>query len=281
VLAENKEDYLTLALRIPPEQVPGAQEFGVTGFIGNDIVFNFRGEDGVDDMFVRLFTFLVKYESEKGVTLRNSLEGLKQLALVIQGKIDTIKNVRVPDGVSIDKNVIAVTKIYRTLQRKHLQKTMEEILKIEKRLIKKHKPDSFKTFFKNDQVFANALLLTFGIDSYEKLISSEDDLTHVLILWIMRVSNKKQYNEKSILPDWICLRFQQVAQTTKISESDVKENLPTYRALFPKLSDKIPEVFKKGDWSIKNFIIAEQLKSEIVFIRETSNEAYFIDNVNI
>lgn len=281
VLAKNKEDYITLALRVPEDQVSNAMRFGVKGFNGNDIVFNFGDEEGINENIVKLFEYLVKTKDENCVTLRNSLQGLQQLENILESKYEVIKNIKIPPNLDINKSIILNSKNYRNLQKSFLVKKLEIISKTEKNLIKKHKPVSFKSLFKNDTVFANALLLTFGIESYEKLILSENDLNHVLILWILRVHNRNEYKEKNILPEWIFKRYETLLNSTAIQKEDIREFLPSYSSLFPNLSNKIPEVFNKGNWTIRNFIIAEKLKEEIVFIRKSSNEAYFIDYLEI
>lgn len=277
VLDDNKEDSTTLALRIPEANIDAANRFGL-GLTTNEVSYKITKTSPLPENLIKLFAFLVKTTEESKITLRNKLEGLQQLQKIVQQKIDLLKNLK--NEGSVDAKIIKIAKIYKTTQRLLYQSTFEEITKVEKNLLKQYKPLSFKTVYKNDNTFANSLLLIFGIQDYEQLAKS-DDVDRAILLWIIRVGNKKHYTEKSVLPDWINQKYQNIAQRLAVKPEDVVEYRDIWKALFPAISQKIPEVYGKGDWGIKSFITAGKVIDEITFTRSANNETFLIENVEL
>jgi hypothetical protein len=274
-LEDNPNDKSTLSLRIPEDQVANAIKFGVH-LKNNEVAFDITKSNPLPESLVTLFCFLLKNASETVVTLRNKLEGLKYLTSVLQQKLDVLKPVKVQG--SIDARIIKNAKIYRNTQKQLFQLCFQECVKLEKVLLKEYKPLSFKTIYKNDKGFASALLLIFGITSYEQL-SKTDDLDRVLILWIIRCGNKKYYKEKNLFPDMVAQMYQSVAQNITVTKKDIQNNIPVYKALFPSIAEKVPEVFGKGDWGIKNFVIAEEVRDKMCFERKASGEVFFLQDI--
>lgn len=277
VLEDNPDDKANISLRIPEDEVENAIKFGVD-IQGHEVSFEITKKDPLPESLVVLFCFLLKNSSESVITLRNKLEGLKYLSSILQQKIDGLKPVKV-DG-SIDPRVVKNTKIYRNAHKQFFQLCYEKCTSLEKQMLKEYKPLSFKTIFKTDKAFANALLLIFGITSYEQL-SKTDDLDRVIILWLIRCGNKKAYNEKNLFPDFILDTYQEVSKTVTVTRKDIQDNIPIYKALFPSIADKVPEVFGKGDWSIKQFVIAEEVRDKLCFERKTSREVLFLQNIRV
>lgn len=277
VLDNNKEDSTVLALRIPEENIEAANKFGLS-LTNNEVAYKITKNAPLSENLVKLFCFLVKNEHEKTVTLRNKLEGLQQLQKIVQQKIDFLKIFKNEGNVS--SHIVKIAKSYKTTQRLLYQATFEEITKTEKSLLKQFKPLSFKTIYKNDKTFSNSLLLIFGIQDYEQLAKS-DEVDRALLLWIIRVGNKRHYNEKSILPDWINAKYQYIYQRLIVKPQDVVEYRDIFKALFPSIASKIPEVYGKGDWGIKSFITAGKVIDEISFTRSANNEIFLIENVDL
>lgn len=277
VLEDNNEDSTTLALRIPEANIEAANRFGL-GLTSNEVSYKITKTNPLSDSLIQLFAFLVKTPDETKLTLRNKLEGLQQLQKIVQQKIDLLKNLK--NEGSVDTKIIKIAKIYKTTQRLLYQSTFEEITKVEKSLLKQYKPLSFKTIYKNDKTFANSLLLIFGIQDYEQL-SKSDDVDRAILLWIIRVGNKKYYTEKTVLPDWINQKYQQISQKLAVQAEDVVEYRDIWKALSPAISEKIPEVYGKGDWGIKSFITAGKVIDAITFTRSANNETFFIEDVEL
>lgn len=273
-LEDNRNEKTSISLRIPEEQVADAIKFGVE-MTTHNVSFDITKDEPLPQQLIVLFCFLLKNSSENVITLRNKLEGLKYLTDVLQQKLDGLKPAK---AGSIDARIVKNAKIYKNSHKQLFQMSFEECTKLEKSLLKQHKPLSFKTIYKNDKAFANALLLIFGITSYEQL-SKTDDLHRVLILWIIRCANKKHYTEKNIFPELVSETYQSCAQNIGVTRKDIEENIPVYKALFPAIAQKVPEVFGKGDWGIRQFVIAEDVRDKICFERKTSGEVFFLQDV--
>ncbi|KAH3679938.1 hypothetical protein WICMUC_000681 [Wickerhamomyces mucosus] len=282
VLEKNDADNTGISLRIPDDlSVVEARSFGLD-IKSHEVSYKIDHEHKLPIEFVNLLAFLVKTKEEKTLTLRNQVKGLKQLLQILTAKIEILKNQPVPQNNSINGKYIKNAKIYKNTQRQFFQTAFEDFLKVEKDILKKYKPLSFKTVFKNDKRFASALLLAFGIDSYEKL-SKTDDINHAILLWLIRVGNKKHYpqDERAHLPDWIHDKYVKLLQTTKITANEVHEFTPYYNSLFPKLAENIPEIFAKGDWNLRAFVIAEKLVDEIVVERQANNEMFILHDLRL
>lgn len=277
VLDDNKDDSATLALRIPQENIEGANKFGLN-LTSNEVSYKITKDAPLPQNLVKLFAFLVKNEGEKTTTLRNQLEGLQQLQKIIEQKIDLLKNLK--NEGTVQPKIIKIAKSYKTTQRLLYQRTFEDITKVEKTLLKQYKPLSFKTIYKTDKTFSNSLLLIFGIKDYDQLAQS-DEVDRALLLWIIRAGNKKHYSEKGVIPDWINARYQHIYQRLVVKADDVIEYRDIYKALFPSIATKIPEVYGKGDWGIKSFITAGKLNDEISFTRNANKEIFLIENVEL
>ncbi|CCH45757.1 hypothetical protein BN7_5343 [Wickerhamomyces ciferrii] len=277
-IENNKEDRATLALRIPEANIESANTFGLK-LTTNEVSYPITKENPLPTPLIDLFAYLVKSDEETKITLRNRLEGLQQLQKIIQQKIDLLKNLK-NEGVE-NAQIIKIAKIYKNSQKVFYQLTFEEITKQEKSLLKKYKPLSFKSIYKQDKTFANSLLLIFGITDYEQLAKS-DDVDRALLLWIIRVGNKPHYTtDKQSLPDWIHKKYQTIASKLSVSREDVIEYKDIYKALFPALETKIPEVYGKGDWSIKSFITAGKVIADISFTRSSNNEIFLIEKIEL
>ncbi|GME85078.1 unnamed protein product [Ambrosiozyma monospora] len=208
------------------------------------------------------------------------LEGLSQLREILESKIFLFKTFRTPAGADVSSRVSKIVKSYRNTQRALFQKAVDEINKLEKKILKKYKPLSFKTVMKTDQRFAMSLLLAFRITRYEDLIA-KGMLEHAVLLWIVRNVNKAKYHDVNpdTFPDFISKTFEDVKNLIQVTEDDFKEYTPLYRSLFPVFLEKVPEIYEKGDWSVENFIIAGTVKDRLEFIRPSSNELFLLDKV--
>lgn len=171
-------------------------------------------------------------------------------------------------------------KLYLTSHRKLLNKSIEQLARKQKQIIQTIPANnmiSFKSIFKSDKMFANAMLLRFGVIKFEDLVT-KNCLNKALMLWIVRVANQNSLERKLeySVPDFILKTFEDVASTIVVQKEDVTEYMSFYKELFPHLSQKLPDVFGKGDWGIKQFIIADTVIDRIVWIRKTNDEPFFI-----
>lgn len=278
VVDGNEAEKAMLVLQLPESEVIRANNDGLN-LPSGPIYHTLTREDSLPENLITLFMLLSRLNSTGSFkNLRNRLEALQRLPDILSQKLEVHKFGKAKG--SIPPSIVKTVKIYKSNQKQIFQLAFEKAAKLEKELLKQYKPLSFKTVFKNDKTFANSLLVVFGITSYEQLAKS-DDLDRALILWIIRCANKKHYDDTNVLPLWINQKFQDIARKIKITKEDVQENIPLYKALFPNLEQRVPEIYKKGDWSIKNFIIAERVIKELCFTREASKEVFFIEEIKL
>ncbi|ODV84530.1 hypothetical protein CANARDRAFT_29068 [[Candida] arabinofermentans NRRL YB-2248] len=279
----NEFDSTSVTVKVDEETMEAAK---VAGFLDpsanvKGINFDITRSNILPSELVKFFAYLVQLTSEKGqYTLRMKLESLTQIKQILESKVAFFKNSKIESSKNLSEDVIKTVKKYKNSQKSLFQRSVDEVNKIEKQLLKEYKPLSFKTVLKNDKTFTNSLILTFGAGSYEEL-SQKGLLNQCLLLWIIRNYNKSHYNavDDSIFPDFIYNTFQDVRNTIQITKEDVLEYQGLYTTLFPKLAQKIPEIYAKGDWSAKNMIIAGTVVDRIGFTRTVSNEMYLLNKI--
>lgn len=286
-MKDNSKDVATLTLKIDSEVIKGAKTYGVT--IPEDSTedsLNYvlkRGQPIPFDL-INLFAYLVKLKSErKGFTLRMKLEGLAQLKAIIKSKLRTLKNITVIESSSVSSVNAKTIKTYRKSQKDIFQQTLDDIEKLEKHLLTKFKPFSFKKAISKDTRFMNAFLVVFGTRTYADLIE-KGLLDHAVMLWIMRVANKESYTpeelpDSSVLPNFVYQQFEAVKSSVVIDETDISEYLPMYETLFPALCEKVPSVFGRGNWTLNYLIYAATVADRLTYKRESSGEVFFIDPI--
>lgn len=280
-LKGNKFDSTTLSLKVDSSVIEGAKAYGVkipkdSTLDSVNFVINKNSQLSKD--LLNFFSYLVKLRSEKkGFTSRMKLEGLSQLKAIIKTKLKTIKQLDVTPSEKVTISHAKTIKIYRKSQKEIFQESLENIEKLEKKLILHVKPLSFKKAMANDKTFFNAFLLVFGTRTYNDLIE-KGILDHAVLLWIMRIANKEVYplEEQSNFPSFILKEFENVKKTVVIDNDDINEYLPLYETLFPSLCKKIPAVFDRGNWTLNHLIFAATVADRLTYKRETNGEVFFI-----
>ncbi|SMN20465.1 similar to Saccharomyces cerevisiae YHL039W EFM1 Probable lysine methyltransferase involved in the monomethylation of eEF1A (Tef1p/Tef2p) [Maudiozyma saulgeensis] len=281
----NKYDYCRLTLRLDDSLLKDAtQKQGIKLTSDNLIApgcvqFKLSYENSLPLPLFQLFGFLCKLRSEDNLTYRSVLEGSDELNNVISSKLSSVK--QLIKSIKGSDGAIQTLKSYLNSQRRILNTTMEALAKKQKITIKEISQKdiiSFKTIFKSDKVFANAMLLRFGVIKFEDLIS-KGVLNKALMLWIVRIANKDTLDKKLEyqIPDFIIPTFREVASNIVVEKDDVMEYMSFYKELFPHLAQKLPDVFGKGDWGIKQFIIADSVIDRIVWIKKTNQEPFFLE----
>ncbi|CCH41659.1 hypothetical protein BN7_1200 [Wickerhamomyces ciferrii] len=284
VMDNNIYDKAVLALRLQDVNITEAQKFGIK-LIGDEVSYPITNENPLPQGLIDLFAFLVKNDQEDSVTLRNRLEGLDQLQSILEQKIEFLKNLKNDvgkDGFKINPYFLKVAKTYKTTQRLLFQKSLEEISKLIKNLLKQYKPLSFKSVLKQDKPFSKSLEQLFGTQNYE-LLDKSDNLDKSVLLWITRVSNKSHYPkpEQTVLPTWIESKFQDLQGTNFSNDESILEVQEFYQDIFPKLGKTIPEIYGTGQWDFEKFKIGNKLIDLISFTRSISNEIFFINDIKL
>ncbi|SCV05087.1 LANO_0G18184g1_1 [Lachancea nothofagi CBS 11611] len=276
-IPDNDFDTATLTLRLPPGQIESFQVSGLKledmNLTENSVNFTLNMATPLPAELIEAFGILSKLTSEQSVTTRSILEGTAQLNEIINQKLAFFKKaskLKVSLGNPIKSQSC---KAYLSGQKKIYQEASDFIKKYQRKQVKDTKPWSFKNTFKADKSFVNSLTLTFGVTKYEDLLT-KGFLQQALLLWIVRVSNG---GVESSVPKFLEDCIKDVAATIVVEKEDVQEFLPFYKSMFPQLSTKIPEIYGKGDWGIKKFIIAGTVIDRLVWTLPTSQEAFFFE----
>ncbi|CCD26189.1 protein-lysine N-methyltransferase NDAI_0H00150 [Naumovozyma dairenensis CBS 421] len=285
----NNYDYSELTLKLNEETINESLKFcdlqKHDNIVKRDCVsFELNTKEPIPDNLLKFFGFLSKLQTEQVLTLRSILDGSDELYSILLSKLDFFKNHKLP---SSNLKPYRLTKQYFNCQRKIFQNSIDYLLKIQKSILKENNNNltsnlvSFKTILKNDEIFLNSLLQSFGITNFDDIIQ-KDFLKQSLLLWIVRMSNIESYPSKEQKKlsswDWLDIQetFREVANSIVIEKEDVMEFIEFYTNAFPKLSNEIPEVYDKGDWKIKQFIIADTVMDILVWTRKLTNEPFFI-----
>lgn len=279
----NNHDNSRLTLRLDSGLIQSAMKFGIklSNVTDNDscVQFIISNKDPLPKELVEFFSFLQKINSEKTLTSRSTLEGVNELSKILQSKLDFFKSHSKIGGNLPHGSII---KQYMSSQRKLYIKSLETLQRFQKTTVKNIPSNnvlSFKTIFKNDKQFANALLFAFGITSFEDLIQ-KNHTQQALLLWIVRASNITEDSQKKLpftIPSYINAIFKEVSDEIVIEKEDVLEYMDFYKNLFPRLSDRIPEVFNKGNWGIRQFIVADTVIDNLVWINPNNQEPLLLN----
>ncbi|AAS52157.2 ADR237Cp [Eremothecium gossypii ATCC 10895] len=281
VLPNNEHDKSTLCFRIPSESISQAARVGVNlqaAYIFDDMIsYELPVSGELSPSIVNLFSSLNMLKSEEFLTVRSTLEGLDQLSSILQQKIEALKSPTATLSNGSNHNAAKLFKLYKASQKKIFQAAFDSIPRLQKEIIKAHKPLSFKSVLKNDRLFANSALLALGVTSYDDMLKKGME-RRLILLWLVRVGNKQSYkNTEYQLPDFIHTMFQEVKRNIVVDKDDVMEYMNFYKSLFPQLGSKIPEVYGTGDWSIKQFIVAGTVMDRLMWTRGTSREPLFFE----
>ncbi|CCC69587.1 hypothetical protein NCAS_0C05970 [Naumovozyma castellii] len=285
----NPYDTSSLTLRLDENHISQARLLAklpdVNLAADNCVQFSLSIKEPVPDSLFRLFGYLSKLKSENTLTSRSILEGSDELLTILTSKLDQLKNKGAISNSSknCSPEIIRMVKNYFNSQRRIFQASIDFLPRFQKTILKKCAKEclSFKTIYKMDKRFSNSLLLSFGVVNFEDLIK-KGYLKQALLLWIVRISNKDEYKDDNKFLNssfhflGIAECFQDVSSSIVIEKKDVMEYMSFYKSLFPMLGEKIPEVFDKGNWGLKQFIIADTVLDRLVWIRKLNQEPIFL-----
>ena len=283
----NPFDTVRLTLKLDSSVILNAKRFNIVldeqNVPTNDTLqFMLSATRPLPTNLLQVFSLLCKLKSESVITTRATLEGTDKLDEILHVKLESIKTMLTHlNKANSGEGETAVLKVYLNSQKMILQRSIEQLLQKQKKLLKQINPNemlSFKTIFKLDKVFANAMLLTFGTINFEDMVT-KNCMNKALLLWLVRVSNKSVMSQKFgyVVPKYITDEFEKVSKSIVIEKDDVLEYMDLYKSMFPLLSEKIPDVFSEGNWGIRQFIVADTVLDRLVWIRKSNSEPIFFE----
>ncbi|KAK6461208.1 hypothetical protein DFJ63DRAFT_219278 [Scheffersomyces coipomensis] len=305
-LKDNAADSVALKIKIDSQLVDDIEKYGIqlpsiedytTSVVRKDssiaTTTNKSYEDGVlyfitnDNLsinLIQIFQYLVKnrWETNGEITLRMQLAGLNHLRSALESKLALIDSKSIPASSANHSNI----KIYIDSQVKIYKSTIKRVKHLEKELIGNHKSDlvSLKSVYKKDKKLQQALLVSFGLTSYESILQAQFQ-DQMWLLYLIRCVNRGEYlsgnddidgDEDNYLPQWIEQDFTKLKQEITISNEEVVQYQPIYENLIPELNAKVPEIFNKGDWTIQNFVYSAKLLDIIGFVRGKDQECILV-----
>lgn len=231
----------------------------------------------VPSNLIFLFQNLVKNPSEPHVTLRLKFAGINQLRAAIEQKLSLINTTPAP-ATSPNSSTI---NIYVNSQKNILTSAIKNLKRLEKQMLTD--PDikghliSLKNVYKKDKKFADALLVSLGITSYDQLVANSFQ-DQAWLLYLIRCHNRKEYQdeETNYLPEWIYERFEQMAKVHKILPEEVLQYKSLYEGLVLPMTEAAPDVFNRGVWTVEELILSARVLDTISFTRGKEQECILV-----
>lgn len=295
-IENNAADSVALKIKVPPELFPELESHGVqlpklddytTSVVRldsenaaspTDGLLFFVSRERVPENLVQVFQWLVRTRWEQTLTLRMQLSGLNHLRQALESKSKLIQA-----NSSENSPNDATINIYLTGQKKILDSAAKKVKGMEKELLAQHKSQLLllKSVYKRDIPFAQALLVTMGVTSYDDIISKQL-LDQVWLLYLIRCFNRDQYTDntsgedESYLPEWVAESFARMDRETEISAAEVLQFREIYESLVLPMNQAVPEIFNKGKWTVRELIVSSKVLDTIGFVRGKEQECILV-----
>lgn len=305
-LADNAADSVALKIKVPLEMLPELEAKGVvlpkisdyTTSVVNDATVTekvgklslelyeqykdglvyFINKDVIPESLISVFQWLVRSKWETKLTLRMQLSGLNHLRQAVDSKAALIN---VPNATG-SANAEAVA-VYLTGQKNILRAAVTQIKRLENNLLSEHKPEvlSLKSVYKKDTRFAQSLLVTMGVTSYNDILEQEL-MDQIWLIYLIRCFNKDQYKDEDpseqYLPDWIHDCFVRMDKETEVSAQDVLQFREIYENLILPINQAVPEIYNVGKWTVRELVVSTKLLDTIGFVRGKKQECLLVDD---
>lgn len=266
-------DYATSVIRLKSklEQSPSAQD-GLLFFIS---------KDRVPENLIQTFQWLVRSAWEGDhLTLRMKLSGLNHLRQAMESKSQLV-DVSKANGSENEINM----KIYLKGQKKLLEGGVKKVKSLEKELLAENKSKllSLKSIYKRDIKFAQSLLVTMGVTSYEDILL-EQLMDQIWLLYLVRCYNRKEYikstadENENYLPEWITKCFERMDQEIDIPAAEVLQFRELYENLILPMNRAVPEIYNVGQWTVRQLIVSTKLLDTIGFVRGKEQECILVND---
>lgn len=238
----------------------------------------FISKDIVPESLVTVFQWLVKSRWEDKLTLRMQLSGLNHLRKALESKalaIDTSAIRESPNSENIN--------IYLAGQNRVLKSAVGQIKHLENDLLTEYKSRviSLKSIYKKDVKFAQSLMVTMGITSYNDILEQEL-MDQVWLIYLIRCYNKEHYKaedaELQYLPDWVRDCFVKMNQETEVTAQDVVQFRDLYEGLIIPMNQAVPEIYNVGKWTVRELVVSTKLLDTIGFVRGKKQECLIVDD---
>lgn len=303
-LENNAADTVALKIKVPAELLPELEKNGVqlpsisdytTSIVrlsansqnsstpaaeAADGLLFFISKERVPENLIQVFQWLVRSRWEQKLTVRMQLSGLNHLRQALESKSTLID----AGKASGSANELAI-RTYLKSQKSLLDGGVKFIKRLEKAVLAENKTKllSLKSVYKRDVRFAQSLLVTMGVTSYDDILL-EQLLDQVWLLYLIRCFNRKEYVKSSegeddvYLPQWIADCFARMDKETEISAGEVLQFKELYENLILPMNQAVPEIYNVGSWTVRELIVSSKVLDTIGFVRGREQECILVND---
>ncbi|GAV26641.1 hypothetical protein PMKS-000095 [Pichia membranifaciens] len=234
----------------------------------------------IPDGLLELFCYINKNAGDKGMTLKNTMNGLNQLRQSLEMKyMNKLDKMPGYDAQLISEREYLNAKTFRQGQLKIYNSTKGEIKSMEKKLLKDHRKHfiTLKDILKKDDDFQGFIEVCGWNKEVEQLSKSEMEL--LLRLWTLKIVNYSSVADAAatatprIDTQWIVDIFHTKVEPTALEDEFMSD---LYSQLIPALKENVPELMKGDSWTLESWLKIDQLVSENSYEKGKTQEPLLI-----
>lgn len=232
----------------------------------------------IPDNLIKLFCYINKNDQDKGITLKNMMNGLNRLKQSLELKYSNILD-KMP---SFNEDLIYLkdyenAKILRKGQLNIYNISKNEIKSREKKYLKDYRKNfiTIKDLFKKDKEFQDLIKICSWdkpIDELNKL-----DLELILRLWMMK--NINEMGNKYIEIDWFIELFNSRKSIDNLQQDEFMIDL--YQQLIPSLINTVPDLIKGENWNLEDWLLIDKLIVENSYEKGKTQEPILIKPLDL
>lgn len=229
-------------------------------------VFMLNQFHSIPDGLLELFCYISKNEDDKGMTLKNVMNGLNKLKQSLEVKFMQKLDKMPPfDESLISAKDYENAKIFRQGQLKIYNLAKSNIKSMEKKYLKDYRKNfiTIKDIIKKDNEFEDFVHICQWDKPIDQLGKIEMEL--LLRLWMMKninywnIANVQEFSHFDI--KWFLILFNNSKESANdhITEHDDEFMVDLYNQIIPPLKKHAPELIKNNFWTLKDWLLVDNL----------------------
>lgn len=251
-----------------------------------DGLLYFLARDSVPEDLITVFQWLVRnsWDGEDKCTPRMQLSGLNHLRQAVEAKAALIDVTRGQKNRGENGPMITT---YLRSQKSVLLSCVAALKRQEKTQLAQHRPRilTLKSVYNKDVRFSRSLLVTMGVTSYADIVD-QGLMDQVWLLYLIRCYNKPVYQEtepadEQYLPEWLHKAFVRMDAQTELVPAEVVQFQGLYENLVIPMNTAVPEIYNRGQWTVRQLIVSTRLMDTIGFVRGKNQECLLVNDGDI
>lgn len=242
----------------------------------------------IADGLLELFSFINKNSNDKGLTLKNVMNGLNQLKQSLEVKyVNKLDKIPTFNEVLISSYNYANAKLFRQGQLKIYNLVKNEIKNREKQYLKEYRKYfiTIKDIFKKDNEEFGVFI---EILQWDKEISelSKMEMELILRLWLLKTinywnfGNIHDYTKFDI--KWFLELFNSRNENLKPETSSNDEFMvDLYNQIIPVLKENVPELILGEHWELNDWLLIDKLIVENSYEKGKTLEPLLVKPLNL